>query len=603
MRVNIIRKTRTKTLLYSAAIALSILITSAAFAVRTQAASSAPKMVIYAIDLGENNRGEATMVVDGSGGSILIDTGDYYDKNDEKPLFIWLKEHNYRNKKFDLLITHWHIDHMANAVRLIKDYNIGTVYYPDPGYTNGYYKNLCNDIEKMAKQRKTKFVQLKKGQTIRVGNNVSGEVLYVNGYNEYNSDKNQRENNQSAAIKFTCGKRSFLTCGDAERQEEKALLQLGDKIQADVFKMNHHGYYEVDGRDYTWEFIKKVAPSYSWFTTYNASPTNFKPASVREIVRKTDSKSNVFSTRYNGTIRFDCTNKGIAVSAERNTCKMYRVLTNRKKGNKSTVTFIFNKGSIPTLTDLLIDSETYTSIQVNSKGGVFTGTKKEDSSYLRAGNGLYAVDTLAKDGNTYYWFTKNGTVMKKGWRWINGKKYYFKPERATGFVEIEKGKTYYFTDKKCPGYTPAKEGTIYKGFLKIRDKNNNVRKYYFIDKNYSHYTSAMAGRMATGWKTVSGNKYYMAENGIIVTGVKEIDGNKYLFNGEGIMQTGLRTIKGYKYYFDERHAGKMLTAAPRSVGDKLYYFGSTGRAYTNRYGEVNGVRYWFDRNGVGTRVK
>ena len=139
--------------------------------------------------------------------------------------------------------------------------------------------------------------------------------------------------------------------------------------------------------------------------------------------------------------------------------------------------------------------------------------------------------------------------------------------------------------------------------MKIRDKNNNVRKYYFIDKNYSHYTSAMAGRMATGWKTVSGNKYYMAENGIIVTGVKEIDGNKYLFNGEGIMQTGLRTIKGYKYYFDERHAGKVLTAAPRSVGDKLYYFGSTGRAYTNRYGEVNGVRYWFDRNGVGTRVK
>jgi beta-lactamase superfamily II metal-dependent hydrolase len=85
-------------------------------------------------------------------------------------------------------------------------------------------------------------------------------VLYVNGKCDYSSDKNQRENNQSAAVKFTCGKRTFLTCGDAERQEDKALFQLGDKIRADIFKMSHHGYYQAEGGDYTWKFIKKVNP-------------------------------------------------------------------------------------------------------------------------------------------------------------------------------------------------------------------------------------------------------------------------------------------------------------------------------------------------------
>ena len=113
----------------------------------------------------------------------------------------------------------------------------------------------------------------------------------------------------------------------------------------------------------------------------------------------------------------------------------------------------------------------------------------------------------------------------------------------------------------------------------------------------------MEGRRVTGWNTIDYKKYYMKENGVIVTGLKEIGGYKYYFDGEGVMQTGLRTINGYKYYFDEKHGGRMLTAGAKWTHDNLYYFGSTGRAYTNRYGVVDGARYWFDKNGMSSRVK
>ena len=596
---------RIKALLCPVVIALCILVTSAACVQRTQAASTVKRMVIYAIDLGANNDGEATMVVDGSGGSLLIDTGAYYNNNDKKLLFVWLRDNNYRKKKFDLLITHWHNDHVANTLRLIKDYNIGTIYYPEPVNVDRHYINLFDEIKNAAGKRKIKLVKLETGQKIRVGKNVSGEVLYVNGKCDYSSDKNQRENNQSAAVKFTCGKRTFLTCGDAERQEDKALFQLGDKIKADIFKMSHHGYYQAEGGDYTWKFIKKVNPAYSWFTTYDATPKNFRPESVTRLVRKIDSISNVFSTRYNGTIRFDCTDKGITVSADRNTCTMTRVLTHINSGKKRTVRFVFNRESIPTLTKLLINSSTYTSLQVNSRGRTFFGTMQEGSPYLRAKNGLYAVNTQAKAGNTYYWFNEDGKILDRGWARVNGNKYFFQPERATGLVETDKGKFYYFMDRKCPGYTPAKEGRIYEGFLKLRDENNKVIKYYFMGKDHSHYATAtgMEGRRVTGWNTIDYKKYYMKENGVIVTGLKEIGGYKYYFDGEGVMQTGLRTINGYKYYFDEKHGGRMLTAGAKWTHGNLYYFGSTGRAYTNRYGVVGGVKYWFDKNGMSSRAK
>ena len=582
-----IRRKQSKALTWILVMAAIILAVSVLWTEKTRAAT-AESMVIYAIDLGAKNHGESTMVVDGTGGSLLIDTG--IDEGNE--LFQWLNDMNYEKKKFDLLLTHWHDDHVAYAERLIRNYRIGTVYIPGTEYADNHYKRIRNNIVNAAKARKTRVVTLKSGNTISVGKVVKGEVLYVNGYRESDSDDGRRYNNQSAAIMFTGGGSRFLTCGDAQKEEERLIVQSGASVKADIFKMNHHGYIEKDA---TWSFIKKVAPSYAWFTTIDVrddSEAGFRPDSVREIVRKTDSIANVFATRYNGTIRFSCYRGKIDITAKRNTSKMYRILKNIKNGYESTVTFTFNTASIPTLTKKLIDPSKYTSRQVDSKGRVFSGSRKEGSPYLRDSSGLYAVDTLAKSGGKYYLLEKNGKAYS-GWKEIDGKRYYFRPERATGFTNIGKY-TYYFYDQRCPGYSPAVEGTIYRGFLTI-----GSRRYYLIDKRLNSYKKYLDGTLAKGWRTIGDKRYHMDTHGRIAKGLVSIGGEKYLFTNYGIMLTGLKSYRGEKYWFNDY--GKMVRSKPVRIKGKWYYFGPDGKAYRNRYGRINGVRYYFDKNGVGRK--
>ena len=89
------------------------------------------------------------------------------------------------------------------------------------------------------------------------------------------------------------------------------------------------------------------------------------------------------------------------------------------------------------------------------------------------------------------------------------------------------------------------------------------KRYYFAD---DRYPSAPAGKMMTGWKTISGYRYYLGSNGVMRTGFQTINKAVYYFvdsscagykeSAKGRQVNGWRTIKGKKYYFiDSRCAG------------------------------------------------
>lgn len=150
-----------------------------------------------------------------------------------------------------------------------------------------------------------------------------------------------------------------------------------------------------------------------------------------------------------------------------------------------------------------------------------------------------------KSTGTYFKDKKNRYV-KKAWKTINKKKYYFdsKGKMKTGWFTyghqkyylhkdghmqkgwmVLNGKTYYFN----------KNGIMQKGWLKL-----SKRKYYF-NKN--------TGVMKTGWVKISGKKYYFNTKGVMVTGWMWMNGKKYYFNSNGVMQTGPCYIKNKGYVF------------------------------------------------------
>lgn len=302
-------------------LAVIICLASASYAaVGARAASDTMK--ITAIDLQAENTGEATMISDGNGESLLVDTGDTHNG----AVFDWLDDNGYKDRQFDILVTHWHDDHAGNATKIISRYNVGTVYIPPAAYIyaddTAYYRyerSYAKKIIDAAMKNGTKVVYLKRGQTINVGT-VKGRVLYCCGSPRSESAYNvEYINNQSAVIMFSGGGARLLTAGDLHSVVEQRLVASGVDVRADIYKMSHHGLSTSNCE----EFLKAISPAYAWFTSNTATPSRYMSDDVKDSVTRVEKIADTMSTRYNGTITYTCQNGRIDVRAERNTAETH----------------------------------------------------------------------------------------------------------------------------------------------------------------------------------------------------------------------------------------------------------------------------------------
>ena len=642
----------------TAALMLSVFMTMLPWSgTRTQAASDTMKIV--AIDLRGGNTGEATMISDGTGKSLLVDSGD----TNNTGVFDWLDANGYKNRKFDTLVTHWHDDHAGNTAKIIDRYNVGTVYIPSTAYVYAedtayfrYERSYAKKIIDAAKRNGTKVVYLKKGQTINVGT-VKGKVLYCCGSPRSEASYNvEYINNQSAVIMFSGGGTRLLTAGDLHSVVEKRLVKSGMDLKADIYKMSHHGIDTSNSET----FLKAVNPLYAWFTSNTVTPSKYTSALVRESVTRMGTIANVMSTRYNGTITYTCSNGEITVRAERNINKMYQRLIDKKTGKSRKVTYHFNNACGIRQPARFLRTDRYYNRQINENGSVFTGnwTNYAGYTFLKK-DGIPALNTVAVKGGKTYWFNIQGRRTEKGFVSAYGRKYYFNPAMATGWKSIN-GRLYYFMDKKYSGYKAYMEGSMLTGFRTInglpfyfQDKRCSVYKaadygkrmigfftvsgntYYAANEKMSGYNAKKRGTIQKGWKTISGRLYYFGDNGIMrkgwqtiggkryympggVTAVNKfftVSGKTYYFNKAGVMQTGIITVSGRKYYmgtdgvmkkgfvtiqkdtyyFSEKD-GSMATGFA-DIKDSRYYFGTDGKLVKGIF-TVNGRTYYSDTNGV-----
>lgn len=330
------------------------------------------RMEITAIDLGAENTGEAAMITDGRGNALLIDSGD----RNTREIFRWLDENGYKEREFDTLVSHWHDDHAGNTAEIIENYNVGTVYIPPTDYiyeTNeewseiSYYERVrpyAEGVLEAAKKKGTRVVYTEEGQEIDVGT-VKGEVLYCFGCP---ASKNwydvQYINNQSSVIMFTGGGSKYLTCGDLQNQAERIVLRSGRSLEADIFKISHHGYIRSNMQ----EFVNAVNPSYSYFTSNKVTETTYTHEDLDENIIRMGALSNVMSTHYNGTITYRCCDGRIEVQAQRNIRQMHQLLLDKVTGETSRVTLIFNDASPIHLTRKVIGKDKYYNRRIYPNG-------------------------------------------------------------------------------------------------------------------------------------------------------------------------------------------------------------------------------------------
>lgn len=170
-----------------------------------------------------------------------------------------------------------------------------------------------------------------------------------------------------------------------------------------------------------------------------------------------------------------------------------------------------------------------------------------------------------------YYITKKGVVLKSKWILSGGKKYY----------ASKTGKIY----KNCI----VKLGSSYYGF----DKNGVMQTGMATIKSKTYYFYKKTGKMVKkAFVKIDGKKYYFGSNGVLGSKVWV---KNYYVNASGYVATN--TWVGSKYVGADGHPVKGL----QEIDGKYYYFNtSTYKKVTSTTKTINGIKYTFDKNGVGT---
>ena len=199
-------------------------------------------------------------------------------------------------------------------------------------------------------------------------------------------------------------------------------------------------------------------------------------------------------------------------------------------------------------------------------------------------------------GSTRYYLDKNG-VMQTGWQTIDGKRYFFMPEGYMMRGWISFGQTRYYLDSNGVMVTGKQviDGTTYTfasdGKLIVESKRGwktvNGKKYYYNEN----------GVAVTGWQTIDGKKYFFMPEGYMMTGWISFGKTRYYLDKNGVMQTGWQFISNTWYYFrtngtlddscttDQLMAISGKTTVTASQMEK--YFKAKGATYPAYYAETD----------------
>lgn len=254
------------------------------------------------IDFLDVGQGDSALVTFPDGKTLLVDGGGRikYKNDDEADAFesdvrgigeavvsefLWARGYS----RIDhILGTHADADHIQGLTDVAKNFGVGSAVFGKIPLDDVDFVELATVLGRRAIPVET----IGRGDNLQFGE-VTVEVLYPVAAADPNTVS---DNDHSIVLRIVYGNRAFLLTGDIERPAEKALVNSGGTLVADLIKVPHHGSRTSS----TDEFIDLVGAKYAVISVGRASPFGHPHKDVVE--RWQTAGATVMTTGERGTI-------------------------------------------------------------------------------------------------------------------------------------------------------------------------------------------------------------------------------------------------------------------------------------------------------------
>ena len=170
----------------------------------------------------DSGQADCFLVKTEKGRDIIIDTGKYAQCNSIA---------YFCGDYIDcIFLTHAHMDHVGGLAAILNRFRVGVVFIPGCGGAE------MSGVENMCRSAGVPCIKLTEGETIE----IDGYDIHV--FNPFAKDYLSL-NDTSLVLKLTHGDKSLLYCGDIEMPAEIDILANGCDLEADIFKIPHHGAF------------------------------------------------------------------------------------------------------------------------------------------------------------------------------------------------------------------------------------------------------------------------------------------------------------------------------------------------------------------------
>ena len=250
------------------------------------------KLGVFFLDVGQ---GDAILLRAPDDRFMLIDAGP---PKSDGALIKALGSYGVKKLEY-LILTHPDEDHIGGAVAVLDALEVRTVLTGDAGAANKLWTDVIAKID----EKGCAFPQVSLGGSYDFFENCRFTVL-----GPVDGDSAANTNDQSLVIRLDYGAVSCLFTGDAEKAEERAIIEYfgADALRADLIKLGHHGSASSTSA----ELLDAVRPIYAVASCGKDNAYGHPHASVLKALENAGVE--VYRTDKDGTVIFQSDGKTIA---------------------------------------------------------------------------------------------------------------------------------------------------------------------------------------------------------------------------------------------------------------------------------------------------